>query len=440
MKTTRRRFLATGAFGFGATCWLHAAEAAGSANAFSPIKTKLAAGKDAVLFINGDSTSYEPNGAYFLFAKAIGDAMDSKVILHRWAEWKGSGPTGPKEYEAPVTLRNTGKATLTVYLATLPGSVPTDMFAGARRPKAIDALPPPDCCILHHGHNMRGFPQAMDGDRSSGRGIILAAIGMTSIKWPEVPQAITNQNPWQAGDEYKTVLESITTAAAVHPSLTLIDSHSAFVAAGKTPDLYRNKDVIHPSDSAANHKGAQLVADALLASWNGAATGKAFATPSWPAMPGTNLISSDLSSWTAEAGAKIAKSSDGDTIEVRPNGSEKACVSKALTPAEMAAIAGKTISITALVRSAPSQTRALGSFVCQSGGALKTFVFLDRGTCKDGWMLLVCSGIPVDANQTHGPAFLRYFPAFSTKPPESDEPLLIRKAVITEGELPKGIL
>ena len=227
MKTTRRRFLATGAFGFGATYWLRAAEAAGNANAFSPIKTKLAAGKDAVLFINGDSTSYEPNGAYFLFAKAIGDAMDCKVILHRWAEWKGSGPTGPKEYEAPVTLRDTGKATLTVYLATLPGSVPTDMFAGARRPKAIDAIPTPDCCILHHGHNMRGFPQAMAGDRSSGRGIILAAIGMTSMKWPEVPQAITTQNPWQAGDEYKTVLESITTAVAAHPSITLDDSHPA---------------------------------------------------------------------------------------------------------------------------------------------------------------------------------------------------------------------
>ena len=439
METTRRRFLATGAFGFGATCWLRAAEAAGTANAFSPIKTKLAAGKDAVLFINGDSTSYEPNGAYFLFAKAIGDATDCKVILHRWAEWKGSGPTGPKEYEAPVTLRDAGKATLTVYLATLPGSVPTDMFAGARRPKAIDAIPKPDCCILHHGHNMRGFPQAMAGDRSSGRGIIFAAIGMTSIKWPEVPQAITNQNPWQAGDEYKTVLESITTAAAAHPSITLIDSHSAFIAAGKTPDLYRNNDVIHPSDSAANHKGAQLVADALLTSWN-AATGQAFATPSWPAMPATNLISSDFGAWTAEAGAKVVKGSDGDTIEVRPNGSEKASISKALTSVEMAAIAGKTISITALVRSSPSQTRALGSFTCQSGGTVKNFVFLDRGTCKDGWMLLVCSGIQVDPDQTNGPAFLKYFPAFSAKPPESDEPLLIRKVVITEGVLPKGIL
>ncbi len=449
ISTTRRRFLATGAFSFGAAAWLRAAEGAGNASAFSPIKTKLGEGKDAVLFINGDSTSYEKSGAYYLFAKAIGETMDCKVILHRWAEWNKGTPTGPKEYEAPDTLRGTGKATLTIYLASLPGAVAADMFSGARRPKAIDAIPKPDCCILHHGHNMRGFPQAMAGDLTSGRGMILAAIGMTSMKWPDVPQAITTQNPWQAGDEYKTVLESIQTAAAAQPSLTLIDSHSAFLAAGKSPDLYRNKDVVHPSDSPTNSKGAQLVADTLFASWTTAATGQPFTTPSWPAMPATNLIgngdfrewSADNLSpagWKAENGATITKAADY-SIEVRPNGSEKAFLTKILSKDEVAAIAGKTISITALVRSSPSQTRVFGSFVCQSGGAIRTFVFLDKGTCKDGWMLLVCSGIVMDADQSRGPVYLRYFPAFGTKPPESNEPLFIRKVVINEGLLPKGI-
>lgn len=412
-----------------------------AASAFSPIKSKLASGKDAVLFINGDSTSYERHGPYYLFAKAIGEPLDCKVILHRWAEWNKGAPTGPKHYEPAETLRETGKATLNVFLATLPGSVPSDMFAGARRKEAIDAIPTPDCCILHHGHNMRGFPQAMAGDRTSGRGMILAAIGMTSLKWPDVPQVITNQNPWKSGDEYKTVFDSIQSAAAAQPSITLVDSHSAFIRSGKTPDLYRPNDAIHPSDSATNSKGAQLVADALLSAWNNAAMNQPFSTPSWPAMKSDVLMRGDFTSglpgdWKLDGGATTVPADNA--VAVHPNGSEKAALMKVLSKEETAAIAGKTISITALVRSAPDQLRALGSFVCRSGGETRTFVFPEKGTCKDGWLLLVCSGITVDADQP-SPVYLKYYPAFFSKPPTSNSPLLIRKVIITEGILPKGL-
>ncbi|GEP44788.1 SGNH/GDSL hydrolase family protein [Brevifollis gellanilyticus] len=435
----RRHFLATTALSH-LPLWTLGAESS-VANAFSPIKTKLAAGKDAVLFINGDSTSYEKHGPYYLFAKAIGDAMDCKVILHRWAEWNKGKPTGPKEYEPAETLRETGKATLNVCLATLPGSVASDMFAGARRAKAIDAIPTPDVCILHHGHNMRGFPQSLAGDRSSGRGMFLAAIGMTSLKWPGVPQAITNQNPWKNGDEYKTIFQSIETAAAAQPSITLIDSNSAFITAGKTADLYRPNDAIHPSDSAANSKGAQLVADALFASWTSAALNAAFTTPSWPAMTGESLVRSDFTTslpadWKLEGDATTEMVDKA--IAIRPNGSVQASLMKVLTKEETASISGKTISITALVRSAPDQVRAIGSFVCRSGGEIRTFLFPDLGTCKDGWLLLVGSGITVDADQP-APVYLKYYPAFSGKPSASNSPLLIQKVIITEGALPKGL-
>ncbi|MES2598923.1 MAG: SGNH/GDSL hydrolase family protein [Verrucomicrobiota bacterium] len=435
----RRRIFATTALVF-LSHWARGAEPP-TANAFSPIKSKLAAGKDAVLFINGDSTSYEKHGPYFLFAKAIGEAMDCRVVLHRWGEWNKGAPTGPKDYEPAEMLRETGKATLTVYLATLPGSVPSDMFAGSRRGKAMDAIPTPDGCLLHHGHNMRGFPQALAGDRSSGRGMILAALGMTSMKWPGVPQAITNQNPWKKGDEYKTVLESIQTAAAVQPSITLIDSHSAFIAAGKRDDLYRPNDVIHPSDSATNSQGAQLVADALLATWKSAAVNEPFSTPGWPAMPGESMIQGDFSAglpggWKAEGGSRVERLDQA--VAVHPQGSEKAALMMVFSKEETAAIAGKTITITALVKSAPDQLRALGSFVCRSGGATRTFVFPDKGTCKDGWLLLVCSGIAVDTDQP-SPVYLQYYPAFSAQPPTSPSPLLIRKVVVTEGLLPKGL-
>lgn len=438
----RRPFLAT-TFFFPSLfpALIRGAESPTGANAFSPIKSRLAAGKDAVLFINGDSTAYEKHSPPYLFAKAIGDAMDCRVILHRWAEWNRGTPSGPKAYEPAETLRASGKAVFNVYLATLPGSVPSDMFAGARRPAAIDAIPTPDCCLLHHGHNLRGFPQALAGDRSSGRGMILAAIGMTSLKWPGVPQAITNQNPWKNGDEYRTVLDSIETAAAAQPSITRIDSHPAFLAAGKTPDLYRPNDVIHPSDSPDNHKGARLVADALFTVWSAATLDEPFSTPSWPAMQGESLLRADFSAglpsgWNPTDGATTGPAESA--LAIHPQGSQNAALTKILTTEETAALAGKTITLAALVRSAPDQPRALGSFVCRSGGETRTFVFLDRGTCKDAWLLLVCSGIPVDADQP-SPVYLKYYPAFSDTAPESNSPLLIRSVRITEGSLPKGL-
>lgn len=413
-----------------------------STNAFSQLKAKLAAGKDAVLYINGDSTSYEKHGPYYLFAKAIGDTMDCKVILHRWAEWNKGKPTGTKQYEPAEALRETGKATLHVYLATLPGSVCSDMFAGARREQAMDAIPTPDCCILHHGHNMRGFPQALAGDRSSGRGMFLAAIGMTSLKWPGVPQAITNQNPWKNGDEYKTVFESIETAAdaATRHSITLIDSHSGFITAGKTADLYRPNDAIHPSDSATNSKGAQIVADALMSRWNEAPPCEPLRM-GWSGMEGAVLLHCDFTTglpaeWKPDHGATTELVDKA--VAIRPNGSQHAALMRVLSKEETAAIAGKTITITALVRSAPDQVRAIGSLVCRSGGEIRTFLFPDLGTCKDGWLLLVGSGIVVDAVQP-APVYLKYYPAFSGKPPASNSPLLIQKIVVTEGVLPKGL-
>ena len=51
---------------------VQAAPEAGLANAFSPMKGKLQAGEDAVLFINGDSTSHGEYGPYYKFAEANG--------------------------------------------------------------------------------------------------------------------------------------------------------------------------------------------------------------------------------------------------------------------------------------------------------------------------------------------------------------------------------
>ncbi|RYD35293.1 MAG: SGNH/GDSL hydrolase family protein [Verrucomicrobiaceae bacterium] len=435
MHTNRRRFLATvSVLSLGAAGWMRAADAAGTANAFSPIRTKLAQGKDAVLFINGDSTSYEPNGPYFLFAKAIGEAMDCKVVLHRWGEWEMGKPTGPKQYEPPVTLRATGRATLTVYLATLPGASATEMFVNDRRAHAIDAIPLPDCCILHHGHNMLGAFQSLPGDRTSLRGWLFAAIGMTSMKWPGVPQVITNQNPWKRVDNYKRALESIQAVAALHPSLTLVDSHTAFITAGLTDDLYRNNDVIHPSDGPTNHKGAALVAAALMSTWNSAAADRTFSTPSWPAMPDKGLAGwAELPDWK---NVEAARSPDGRTLEVTFRDPE-ASVGKIFSADEVAAISGKTISISALVN-VPPKMRVAGSFHCKCEGEPRVFI-LRSGAFTNGTMLLVCAGIKVDADQGGMTVELKLSASLVPNEPFVGGPLLIRNVKITEGGLPKGI-
>ena len=102
------------------------------ANAFGPMKTRLEAGENVVIFIDGDSTAHSEYGVYYKFALAVGDLYDATVIMHRWAEWGGSSANGPKEYAAPVTLRSGTSQTIDVWLASLPGQVAGCMFEASR--------------------------------------------------------------------------------------------------------------------------------------------------------------------------------------------------------------------------------------------------------------------------------------------------------------------
>lgn len=423
-------------------------------NAFGPLKAKLAAGADAVLFINGDSTAYSEHGPYYKFAKVIGEATGRTVVLHRWAEWEVRAPSGPKDYAAPVTIHEgTQPGRLTVYLAALPGGVAADMFSGDRRGKALEAIPRPDCAILHQGHNMRNYPKTADDDLSSIRGMYFAAIGQTSMLWPGVPQVIVTQNPLGDSDKYAGVYHAMLDVARIHPGINLVDTHAAFVAAGKAPALYRG-DPVHPSDREVNSAGAQLSADTLLAAWNAAKPG-AFTTPGWPERKGVPLVENgDFSewfgdapyAWSVELGATVVKSTAVTyggapySAELRPNGSKIASFQKFLSEAELGAVRGKTITIAILVRASAGQPRPYASFVCPVEGKNRTYVASDITRGRESWMWLVCSGIPVDATATRNSCYLRILPAFSLKEPESNEPLYVQRVVIVEGELPAGLL
>lgn len=434
----------------------HAAEAApeaSRANAFSPLKGKLQAGADAVLFINGDSTAHSESGPYYKFAQALGETTGCTVRLHRWAEWVVSAPTGPKQYAPPVTLFNgNSRAKLEVYLAALPGAVAGAMFDGSRRKNALEAIPRPDCAILHQGHNMLNYPVAFPGDHCAGRGLFLAAIEQTATQWPGVPQAIVTQNPLRDGEQFTRIYDVLRDITADEPHLTLVDSYRAFVAAGKRAELYR--DNIHPSDRKGQDAGAQMVADTLLAAWREAKPGAAFSTPSWPERTGVNLISNgDFAEWKADApagwrvggAASVEQAADvtpvgkAVALAIRPNGDKAAFLGKVLDEAESAAVRGKTITIAALVRASSAQPRAYACFVGPVEGINRTFAFGDLNSGKDGWVWMVCSGIPVDATAARGSMYLRFFPAFSLNAPASNEPLLIQRVLVVEGKRPTGL-
>lgn len=431
-----------------------AAPDAALANAFSPMKGKLQAGQDAVLFINGDSTSYSECGPYYTFAQALGETTGCTVILHRWAEWVVSAPKGPKEYAPPVTVcQGTSQARLEVYLAALPGAVAGDMFCGSRHTNAMDAIPRPDCAILHHGHNMANFPVAFKGDQSSCRGLFFAVIGMTSAQWPGVPQAIVTQNPLRDSDQYARIYDVLRDIASGNPQLTVIDSYQRFIAAGKRAELYR--DNVHPADRKGQDAGAKLVLEALLDAWREAKPGAAFSTAGWQELKADNLIANggfsdwkaDLpAGWRAGGAATLEKSADvprGEkpfALAIRPNGDKNAFLGKVLDAAESAAVRGKTITIAALVHASPAQPRAYASFVCPVDGVNRTFAFGDLNSGKGGWVWMVCSGIPVDAAAANGSVYLRFHPAFSLQAPTSNEPLLIRRVLVVEGKKPFGQL
>ncbi|AYM59369.1 hypothetical protein NT1RE_16565 [Agrobacterium fabrum] len=99
---------------------------------------------DATIFVNGDSIAHAEAGPFQQFAMMLGDLHDAKVVLYRWAEWETNADAGPKAYADPVTLRTGKGATLTLYLATLPGGMAgymaiaaTTCMSGGRRSLAV---------------------------------------------------------------------------------------------------------------------------------------------------------------------------------------------------------------------------------------------------------------------------------------------------------------
>ncbi|MGP4751612.1 SGNH/GDSL hydrolase family protein [Agrobacterium pusense] len=427
---------------------------AGSVDAFSPLRARLVAGKNATIFVNGDSTAHADDGPFQQFAIMLGGLHDIKVVLYRWAEWQTHAATGPKAYADPVILRAGTGATLTVYLATLPVGRPGYMLAEQRM--AALQIPRPDLCIMHHGYNMQSF-ETPGGIRSPGRAALLGPLGMTEWHWPGAAQLITTQNPWKDGTGYDKVYHTILDVARAHPNLTLADTHAAFIANGKDATLYN--DNIHPSST-----GSALIARTLFAAYLASAPNSGFETPCWPKLSATNLIANgDFTEWSgpAPSGWSLAESASATkstevtfspsfaySLALRANGSEFSGLFHYFRNEEAAAMIGKTLSFAVLYKNSAGQRTPFVDLVAKSGGDLRTIIcgtlqFGDAGILDNsGWMWATANGIPLDPDiDPSGYSFyLRVLPAFGYSVPTSNAPLYLQRIIAVEGDLPKGNL
>lgn len=428
-------------------------------NAFSPLKQRLAAGQDSVVFVNADSTGYSADGIFYHTAVEIGALHDATVILYLWAEWVDTAPTGPKAWKAPVTLRTGAGPKLTIYQAATPGQVPGYAFDGARRSAMIDAIPTPHLCIMHQGHNAQSFEVNAPGLNTVGAGLFMGALGMTELKWPGVAQLVTTQNPWRDNTNYLKVYQAISGVVTAHPGVTLADSYADFQALNKAGVLYR-PDGLHPTDSATNSAGADVVTSRLLALYHAAIPG-AFTTPSWPTMDAPSLLdNTEFENWGAGAmplrwQANFGLTATKDTTNVysarfpysmalyangNPNGkNSSARAIRYFSTAELAKIRGKTISVAMLVK-VPRGQPFYGAVIIKTGGATRTLTASALVAVNDDWAVMTLPAVPVDdVALADFSCYISLSPAFFTDTPLAS-PVYVQKIVVVEGALPKGML
>lgn len=436
-----------------------------TAQAFGPMKTKLEAGQNVNIFVNGDSTAYSEFGLYYLFAKALGDKYNATVIMRRWAEYDpvAGNWNGPKDYAAPVTLRTGTAQTISVWLAANPNKVAGTIFDGLRKPTGMDAIPTPDICITHQGHNMASFTTIANAQGaafySNGIGKWLGPIGMQEMQWPGVPQLLTTQNPWKDfSDSYKQY-NAIKYAVLFHKGLSIVDTYTPFVLRGNASNLFRGGDNIHPSDSEANYAGAQLQCDTLMAAFNKVKSGPFTISP-WPLDSGLNLIDNgDFSAWPGAVptgwGAVGTGLSVTKETTIKYGAAAYACriapgtgvsaqgsyLQKYLSAQEMARIAGKTVCFAVLAWSVRPQVNPSMYFSVKNAfGNVRDYVTAGVIDCQDGWMWYICPAIPIVNDPNEAWRYLRLIPSQQVPNPATSDPLIVQRVLVTEGLNPKGIM
>jgi len=409
-------------------------------NAFSNLKRKLTAGESATLLIISDSTGYKDTSGTRRFLRSLAEQYPThRVTEHYWAEWELSKPTGPRRYAEPIAIsKGTSGATLTVLNAVLPGAVAQAFIDGSRWTNMLAPLAgeAPDLILWNHGHNHQGgnapknYPYA--------RGSFLAPIGRVGMDYPDTPQAAIIQNPWRDNDGYDRVRDWWLDTARAMPSLTLVDGFTPFVAKQKHAELFQ--DNVHP-----NNGGYELIHQALLAAWQATEAGTSPALNCWSNQSGEALFpNGDLAGWTEALparwrlihGAQVRKETKitygGAPHSIALTGvTQNDGLQLSLTGDALAQVRGKRISFAVLCYvPADAEQDIQVKFTTNSTDQVTGSAQFAR----DNWKWIVMAGVEVPAEASL--AFVGIYRSFA-KPP-GELPFYIQRAVIVEGDAPRG--
>ena len=411
-------------------------------NAMSRLKKRLSEGRSATLLLISDSTGYKDVSGTRRWLRWLASQFPKyRVTELYWAEWVVRAPTGPRNYGEPVVIapgEGQSPPTLTVLNAVLPGAFAQAMVDGSRWTNMRAPLrgQPPDLILWNHGHNH----QANIGPSgfAYGRGTLLAPLGRVGMEFPQTPQAAIVQNPWRDSDGYERVRDWWLATAQAMPGLTLIDGYAPFVAEKKNAGLYQ--DNVHP-----NAQGYELIYKQLVAAWQNTTPQEDVTTTCWAMQPAEPLMTNgDLATWTvdlpvnwriihnAKAQKDTAHTYDGAPYSLALTGTTiNDGLQLSLPKAAVMRARGKTISFAVLCyvpheAEQDIQVKFTTSSSDQVTGSIQN--------ARDNWKWIVMAGCPVPAEASL--AYVSIMRSFAKVPNET--PFYIQKAVIVEGDVPKG--
>jgi hypothetical protein len=437
-----------------------------------PLKQKLEANQPVSIFSLGDSTDYSAFGPDQLFVQALAQKYSGTARIRLWGEWNaGTGlPTGPKSYNVAVDTVYGAGPLITLWLCALPGSMASFAWDTSRKAAALDGVSTPDLIRLHQGHNFASFNVTATvnptGDNlPTGRGLLLAAIGMLSLQWPDVPQIMTTQNPNRADTNMNNMYGAYLGVKSVMPTLGFVDTYKDFIALGKATRLFRpagsDPTGVHPSDSsgAGNFDGGALQANRLMGAYNLSTPG-AYSTTSWPAQSGTNLLTNgDFSDWTGTFPRNVTAFNSQTAIKdaavkygAAPYSMQMPCVSQfgslrySFDAVEKAALINKLVSVWVLFRTTAAgaggaipfySVLIVDNLAQASPGPIQWIQGSTQQPVADNWYLSVLPGIQI-GSALGASASINLYPNFPTTPVSGSA--WVQQIKVSEGPLPSGPL
>ncbi|WP_299862877.1 hypothetical protein [uncultured Hoeflea sp.] len=198
-------------------------------SAYSGIKSLIDANtRDVTHLFLGDGTSDELGEQAHLMALHYAKIY-RKFSVHYFSFNSEAG-----RYDEPVELsKGTGPHVIRFYNASVFGSNLIN-WLGVRHKEAVESIEP-DVIDLNFGINIAALMDAEQAKKS-----FLDGIMQLWRTHPGVPIAMHLQQPFRDDDKMASVITAQLSLASEFPQITLVDSYSPFIEAGKRVSLYIN--------------------------------------------------------------------------------------------------------------------------------------------------------------------------------------------------------